>query len=152
MAKSLAEQLKAMKKKIEGKAKEVLNNEVADKVIDIGKDSVQTNVYDEYPDPVYKRTYQLRDEAWEKIPAENGVIIRSNRTEKNKKTGKIFQISAIVESGEGYSIPDKNNPPKYGKPRPFMEKTKERVEDSNLVSVELAKELEKDLGIKCKVK
>lgn len=150
MAKSLKEQLKDMQAKIEKTAKNILKDEVFDEVKKIGRDSVQTHVYDAYPDPVYKRTNQLRDTAWEVHETKDGVIVRSNRTETSRKTGKIFQISHVVESGEGYTFPDTNVPPKYGKPRPFMEETVKEIERTDIVSKTLADELEDELGIKCK--
>lgn len=142
MAKSIAEQLRALKPKIEGQAKKVLNEGVADKVIEIGKKNVQSAVYDAYQPLVYKRTNKLRDKSWEKIPVECGVIIRNNRTDGDK------QVSYIVESGEGYTA----NFAYSGVGRPFMQTTKDMITSSDIIETAFARELSKALGIKCIVR
>ena len=98
-------------------------------------------VYDAYRES-QSRTGQLRDSAWATIPIECGVIIRNDRTDGN------VQVSHIVESGYGYSIPDRNSPLKYGFPRPFMQVTKDQIQNSNIVENIFAKELSKSLGVK----
>ena len=142
MAKSIAEQLRALKPKIESHAQKVLNSSVADKVIEIGKKNVQTVVYDAYPNPVYQRTNQLRDSAWEKIPVECGVLIRSNRTDDGR------QVSYIVESGYGYTA----NFAYTGIGRPFMQTTRDMITSSDIVENVFARELGRALGIKCIVR
>ena len=142
MAKSIAEQLRALKPKIESEAQKVLNEAVADKVIEIGKKNVQTVVYDAYNPSIYQRTGQLRDDAWEKIPVECGILIRNNRTDGDK------QVSYIVESGQGYTAKFAYN----GVGRPFMQSTKDMITSSNIIENIFARELGRNLGVKCIVR
>ena len=143
---SLKSQLEAIAKRINEEAQKSLNNNVSDKVIELGGENVQKVVYDAYEPKSYQRTFQLRDTSWESIPVECGVIIRNDRNE-----GDGYQIANIVETGIGYSIPD-NTGTRYGFPRPFMQVTRDMLTSSNIVEEILIKDLTNNLGVKCRLR
>lgn len=142
MASSLESQLQKIAKRINLEAKISLNTNVADKIIEQGKINVQTIVYDVYEPFDYNRTHDLKERAWKVNSTKSGVSIRTDRTDGGK------QVSMIVESGYGYTIPDRNTPLQYGMPRPFMEKTREYAVGSGIVEEILAKDLSKELGLR----
>ena len=128
MAQSLKQQLERIAKNLQPQIEQIMREDVAEEVIELGKDNVQTVVYDAYNSPAkfpYQRTGKLKED-WEKQNVPNGVIVRNTRNDNSRN------VASIVETGVGYSIKDKWG---YGyeEPRPFIKTTKEQIESSKLV-------------------
>ena len=135
-------QLADLEKKLKKKIEDVMENEVAKVVIDEGKKQVQKEVYDKYEPKKYQRTGRLKEE-WSKESIDNG--IRVINTREDDKTGKY--IPKVIETGEGYDYGGYGYA--YEKPRPFIQKTRESLEDSGNHIKALRKGLKRQ-GVKVK--
>ena len=134
---SLRKQLERIANKINYESKIIMNTDIAEEVVSMAKKNVQTVVYDVYEPMMYARTEQLRDDAWKITPTEYGVLIGSDRTDRDR------QVSYIVESGVGYHHLDLGA-------RPFMETTREQIQNSDRLESIFTKSLSKELGLKVK--
>jgi hypothetical protein len=135
--KNLNELNKYLKREIENS----LRQDVAPKVIEVGKEHVQSDVYDVYAPKEYERTGKLKESFKQKnIP--NGVEIENKRKDKGR------YIPEIIEEGhdnstQGYEYaihyPNGDN---YIQARPFIKNTANDVENRNLHTDELKKSLQ----------
>lgn len=107
--------LDSLYKYIEEEAENIIQNQVANKIIEVIQDHVQEDVYNQYKPKRYERTGKLKKDIV-KMNITKGVTIYPNRMEDGK------YIPDIIETGEGYKYPDKYNYG-YGKPRPFVRET-----------------------------
>ena len=133
---SLRKQLERIANKINYESKIIINTDIAEEVVSMAKKNVQTVVYDVYEPMMYARTGQLKDD-WKITPTEYGVLIGSDRTDRDR------QVSYIVESGVGYRYLDLGA-------RPFMETTREQIQNSDRLESIFTKSLSKELGLKVK--
>jgi hypothetical protein len=134
--KNLTELNKYLKKEIENS----LRQDVAPKVIEVGKEHVQSDVYDVYQPKEYERTGKLKESFKQKnIP--NGVEIENKRKDKGR------YIPEIIEEGHDNSTQGYEHPAYYRdgdnftQPRPFIKNTVLEVENRNLHTEELKKSL-----------
>ena len=140
MAISLEQQLTNIEKK--RKIQNALENEVANTVIEEGRNQVQKTVYDVYPNPKkYDRTGLLK-ESWSIEPRTNGITIKNTRTDD--KTNKY--IPPVIETGIGYEYTGYGY--SYEKPRPFIQNTKKQIKQDGTHIKALKKGLQQR-GVKC---
>lgn len=103
------------------KIKSAMIQDVVPAVIETEKKHIQTDIYSAYQPHLYKRTGDLlQDSNFQVEIIDDGVII----TNETYHDGKY--IPEIMETGEGWSIPDVWG---YGytKPRPFVENTRNEI-------------------------
>lgn len=134
MAKSLAQQLKAIENRINNEIQDVMDREVKSSVEKVAKEHVQKDVYNKYKPKYYRRTGKLKNE-WEIRVDNDGSMLIHNPREDNGK-----YIPKVIESGEMLG---------YSKPRPFMSNLKRELQSGNLIQSELKKGLKKR-GLKIK--
>ena len=127
---------------------DVMTDEVTNTVKDVMVDKVNKIVYDAYKPEVYKRQYDKgglidKDKNISAVSAisDKGVTltIRNIRSDNGKDVAK------IVETGEGYSVPDIANRG-YGKPRKFSEGTRNELGSGKAHVDAMRRGLEKRLG------
>lgn len=142
-----------------------LKNEVFPTVREIEIEHVQSDVYAEYPNPiVYERRKDedgLTDIDNYECVVNKGVMSMTNTTESNTNySGSIKEsLVGLIEYGDDngygrYDYPEEENKRrwkryKYLKPRPFIQNTREDLEENKQHLFALKKGLNK-LGIKTK--
>ena len=115
-----------------------------DVFVNVAKEKVQSEVYDEYQPTMYQRTGKLK-ESFETTPINNGIVIDNTRSENGR------DIAEIIEKGhynsDGYNYVKKGA--SYLLPREFMKEAKQEIKDRKLHITELQKGL-KEKGINTK--
>lgn len=146
MAKGVKEQLQGIQKAIEKKVGENGLDDLADMVIGVGKEKVETEVYNVYREPKkYKRTYQLQNNWLINKYSPLRVGVASNRWDGDK------YVSKVVETGDGYDYTSDYIILPYELPRPFFSETVREVEESKLHVIGYASALAK-AGVKVRMK
>lgn len=136
---SANEQMDRLAKQFDDHVREIMENQIAEKIIETGVKSVQREVYDVYEPRFYRRlgerssTKGLKHE-WKSSYQDGKLVVENVR--KDRKTNK--WIAPKVELGKGYS---------YQKPRRFIQATRQSLKDSNILTDILIEELLKR-GIK----
>ena len=100
-----------------------------------GKEKVQEVVYDVYDPKQYERTEQLK-ERWFSHPTMDGVAVENVRIDE--ETGK--NITYTVATGSGYDYQFEYS----GKPRDFIEATREDLRKGNELKEAVKKDLKKN--------
>ena len=111
------------------------NSETVKTVIDKGKQKVDEVVYDVYQPRLYERSGQLR-ENWDSSPTADGVAIENVRIDE--ETGK--NVTYTVATGSGYDYEFEYS----GKPRDFIEATREDLRKGNELKEAVKKDLKKN--------
>lgn len=121
--------LKDLEKVLKQKVQEVMEDDVFEKVLQLGIKSAADEVYEAYTPTQYKRTYELL-ESFKYKPIENGIEFYNDRSDRGRN------VAEIVEKGhwgsEGYEFPSfypDGSPKEYMYPRPFMANTKDGLEN-----------------------
>ncbi|MCY9166808.1 hypothetical protein [Bacillus atrophaeus] len=137
----MAKNIKEIKTLIELVAKQAIQKQsstVKQIMTKTGQEHVETDVYGVYEPLLYERTNELKTSFITNNEA-NGVSLDNIREDDGK------DIVTVTETGEGYTYPDEYGYG-YGKPRPFMKKTAESLNDGRLIAA--AKKDLKASGIK----
>jgi hypothetical protein len=137
--------LTELNKYIQKEINNSLRQDVAKKVIEIGKEHVQKDVYDVYAPKVYERTGKLK-ESFKKKNIPEGVEIENKRTDKGRYIPEVIEYGH-AGSEQGYEHPAYYpNGDNFIQPRPFIENTADEIETKNIHVEELKKSL-KSKGI-----
>ncbi|MCY8513847.1 hypothetical protein P8907_20000 [Bacillus atrophaeus] len=137
----MAKNIKEIKALVELVAKQAIQKQsstVKQIMTKTGQEHVETDVYGVYEPLLYERTNELKTSFITNNEA-NGVSLDNIREDDGK------DIVTVIETGEGYTYPDEYGYG-YGKPRPFMKKTAESLNDGRLIAA--AKKDLKASGIK----
>lgn len=110
-------------------------SETVQTVIKMGKENVQEEVYDVYTPKQYERTGQLKESSWTSSRTPDGVAIENIRIDE--ETGK--NITYTVATGEGYDYDFEYS----GRPRDFIEATREDLRNGNELKNAVANDLRK---------
>jgi hypothetical protein len=126
-----------------------IQEDVAQMVIEVAKEHVQSDVYDVYPDPVeYQRTGELKD-SFVATPTPDGVEIVNTRHDGERYIPEIIEYGHD-KSSQGYEFPAYYpSGPNFIQRRPFMENTVEELKKTN-EHVRVFKESMKKKGIDVK--
>lgn len=120
---------------------ESLQTDVAQKVIDIAQDHVQTDVYDVYAPKEYTRTGQLKQD-FVATPIPNGIEIENTRSDGERYIPEIIEYGHD-KSEQGYEYPAYYpTGDNFIQPRPFIENTVKELETGNIHVTELKKSLQ----------
>ncbi len=122
---------KDLEKAISQKIKKAMENEVAKKAIGIGQDMVEQEVYQKYTPTMYERTGELK-ESFETKPIKDGIELTNTRSDGDRYIPEIIEHGHWGSDQGGYEYPSYNedgSPRAYMNPRPFMQKTKEQLEN-----------------------
>jgi len=106
--------------------KEVMENEVSKDMENIMKEQVDKIVYDAYQPTHYKRTGQLKDNVKATMIDNETLILKSDRKDGDR------DVVRVVEEGKGYTWGYVRRLDIEIGPRPFVAKTKEKIESNNL--------------------
>lgn len=125
---------------LEKDIEEIVNKSLKDKVIEMAQDSVQENVLDVYTPKIYKRrsghnSGGLKDAWISDININNNKIkltVKNNAKPINSEFG---DLAENIE--EGYGKQDKE----WNRPRPFIDKVQEKIDNGNEIENILEKEL-----------
>lgn len=120
------------------KAMQQPNSQTSKTVIETGKKHVDEDVYGVYSPSVYERTGELR-ESWEVENTSDGIAVFNTRHDDEK------YVAETVETGRGYEYDFEYN----GKPRPFIENTREELRNNNKLTQALSEDMRKS-GFKIK--
>lgn len=118
----------ALLKSLQSRIEKVIQEKVPEVVEEEMIRQIDRVVYDAYPNPKYKRTYQLQHpDSIQTVNVPGGVKITNVRTDgdhmNDEGTGKY--VAHVVESGQGYDYPYPGM-----KPRPFTEETRKELKQT----------------------
>jgi hypothetical protein len=145
MAKSF-NSMKDLEKYINQQIKDSLEKDVSEKVIDIAKRHVETDVYNVYKNPKeYERTGKLK-ESFESTSIENGIEIENTRRDGNREIAEIIE-HGHDDSKQGYEYPAYYpQGENFIQARPFIQNTKDEIVRDKVHVDELKKSM-KSKGI-----
>lgn len=125
---------------LEKDVEKIVNNTIKNKVIEMAQNSVQENVLDVYEPQYYKRRSGhnlggLKD-TWESevVKKNNFINLKIINNAKSKNKG-FDNLAENIE--EGYGKQDKE----WNRPRPFIDKVQEKIDNGNEIENILEKEL-----------
>lgn len=118
----------------------IVKNEITDKVIEMVQDSVQENVLDVYEPAIYERrsghnSGGLKDTWFSDTNIENDKITLTIQNDAKPVGDDLGDLAESIEYG--YGKKDKI----WNKPRPFMSKVQEKLDNSNIIENTLLDEL-----------
>ena len=125
---------------LEKDIEEIVTNPIKDKVIEMAQDSVQENVLDVYTPKVYKRrsgynSGGLKDTWVSDTIVNNDKITLTVKNSAKPINSEFGDLAENIE--EGYGKKDKE----WNRPRPFISKAQEKIDNSNIIEDTLLDEL-----------
>ena len=125
---------------LEKDIEEIVTNPIKDKVIEMAQDSVQENVLDVYTPKVYKRrsghnSGGLKDTWVSDTIVNNDKITLTVKNSAKPINSEFGDLAENIE--EGYGKKDKE----WNRPRPFISKAQEKIDNSDIIEDTLLDEL-----------